>query len=651
MGAGISTRQKTARGFLAGLARDTRGNTLAMMAISLFPVSALAGSAIDMSRLYVVKVRLQQACDAGVLAGRKFMDYSTASTLDANAAAQATNFFNNNFRSGWMQTGSVSFTPTKTGDSQVNGVASAVVPMTIMKMFAAPDVTLTVTCRARFDVADTDVMFVLDTTGSMACLPSDSTSVCADYAGDAAKIEYIRPSTSGGVAGYAGTKAVGTTEKANSRIKALRDAVLSFYDTFAANADPSTKVRYGFVTYSSAVNVGQAILDKSPTYLVGGSGSELQYYQSRLVKADDISQTVINNSNNGKTSTNCTASTRTPAAAKTYDTSTGLASREYDYWTGSRCQTRTDTLRPEWEYKKVQFDVSALVSGSTILDPSKVHGQTTQWTGCVESTVDTPGTSTFSTTSLPSEINPDLVPEDTQRWWPYMADLTYARNDWANANTDSSDGDDAARNPNYGVDRWSPNVYRGENWYTNTYLRNAGATTCGKPVKRLGVMTRTDVSNFVNATDFVPMGGTYHDIGMIWGARLISPTGLWASDTAAWPSRNAPNRVIVFLTDGDMAPNATAYSMYGVEAFDKRVAGSSGTDLTTLHNQRFLAACAAAKARKIDVWTVAIDTSSSTELKSCATTTAQALYTTDGGGLATAFQNIAKKLAMLRLSQ
>jgi hypothetical protein len=164
-------------------------------------------------------------------------------------------------------------------------------------------------------------------------------------------------------------------------------------------------------------------------------------------------------------------------------------------------------------------------------------------------------------------------------------------------------------------------------------------------------MTRSDVYNYVYATDFVPMGGTYHDIGMIWGTRLISPTGAWASDTAAWPNRNTPNRVIIFLTDGDMAPTTTAYSMYGVEAFDKRVAGSTSTSLTTLHNARFLAECAAAKARNIDVWTVSIDTTANAQLTSCATTSAQALATTDGTGLATAFANIARHLAMLRLTR
>jgi hypothetical protein len=42
--------------------------------------------------------------------------------------------------------------------------------MSVMRMFGLGNVTLTA-CSARLDVPDTDVIFVLDTTGSMACLP------------------------------------------------------------------------------------------------------------------------------------------------------------------------------------------------------------------------------------------------------------------------------------------------------------------------------------------------------------------------------------------------------------------------------------------------------------------------------------------------
>ena len=629
-----------AAGFLTRLARDRRGNTLAMMAAFLIPLLGLAGSAVDVARLYVVKARLQQACDAGVLAGRKFMT-TTDKTLDPDATKQATNFFNNNFKAGWMGSTAIAFTPTKTSDSQVAGTAAVTVPMTLMKIFAMSDSTINVTCQARYDVADTDVMFVLDTTGSMACLPADSDSACSTYVNGAGNSSYTRPSGGGGVAGYAGGTAYSVPERSGSRIEALRQGVLSFFDTFAANADPATHVRYGFVTYTSSVNAGRAILDKSSSYLFGSGGSsDYAKYQSRHVIDDYISSTSDSTPNN-RSQTACTGDTiRNPSAPRTY-TSSGTATNTYYYWKtasgSSYCVLRVDTLGPKWEYPKTgwQFDVSQLIAGNTVSDLSKVNGATMKWLGCVETTVDVPGQTSFTTSSLPSELDPDLKPTGDKRWRPQMAELEYMRNNNSTFNdaTDTSNGDDGS-NINY----------------ADPSRMKSGFIACGKPVKRLGPMARSDVSNYLYATDFAPIGGTYHDTGMIWGGRLISPSGPWAGDTAPWDGRNPPNRVIVFMTDGDMAPNAGSYSMYGVEAYDHRVLGSAGqSNLINYHNYRFLAACAAAKARNIDIWTVSIDSSASTQMQTCATTANQALYTTTGAGLSAAFTAIAQHLAMLRI--
>jgi Flp pilus assembly protein TadG len=637
MMSGSGSRVEARGGFLTRLARDRRGNTIAMMAAFLIPLSALVGSAVDIARLYVVKVRIQQACDAGVLAGRKFMTDS-GTTLDPTATTQANNFFANNFKIGWMGTSSVAFTPVKTADNQVAGTASVVVPMTVMKMFSVAPTTLAVTCQARYDVADTDVMFVLDTTGSMACLPGGpDTCGTGTYS-------YTRPTTSGGVPGYAGSTGYAVKELTSngsnvSRIDALRKAVLTFYDTFAANADPATHVRYGFVTYSSSVNVGQAILDKSPSYLVGSGGSsDMPYYQSRHVYADYTISTSDSTPNNRAQSACNGAAVRDPAAPLTYYSS-GTATSTYYYWktTGgynstSYCVQRVDTLGPRWEYKQLRWDISALVNGATsITDPTAVDGSKTQWLGCVETKVDNPGQTSFTTSSLPSELNPDLKPTGDTRWWPHLQDIEY----WRTATTDYSNGDDNNNRPSMG----------------STSLAQSGYTACGKPAKRLGEMLRSDVYNYLYATDFVPQGGTYHDTGMIWGARMISPTGAWADDTATWAGRNPPNRVIVFLTDGVMAPNSNSYSMYGYEDYDKRVGNGNTSNLNTYHTNRFLAACAAAKARNVDIWTVELANSASTPMQTCATTANQALYTTTGGGISAAFTTIAQHLAMLRITK
>ena len=140
------------RGFLARLSGDTRANTLAMMAAALVPVAGLTGSAIDAARMYVVKVRLQQACDAGALAGRKFMVVDANTTLDSNATQQAQTFFNNNFPANFYDASNVTFTPSRTANNQVAGTASATVPMAVMGMFGFQPVTMSVACQARDDI-------------------------------------------------------------------------------------------------------------------------------------------------------------------------------------------------------------------------------------------------------------------------------------------------------------------------------------------------------------------------------------------------------------------------------------------------------------------------------------------------------------------
>ena len=628
------------------LRRDVRGNTLAILAISLIPVSALIGSGIDTARLYVVKVRLQQACDAGALAGRKAMASSNATTLDANATTQANTFFDNIFKSGWMRVGAFSNAYSKTTDQQVAGVASATVPMTIMKMFSAPDVTLNVTCEARYDVADTDIMFVLDTTGSMAC------TTASDPCG-AAPVSYSRPD---------GTTGFKATEQSGSKIQGLRDAVLNFYDTVAANADPSTHIRYGFVPYTSTVNAGEALYKLSPSNIVDSWN-----YESRRVVGDDKNGGSSSNTQTGVLQVPCAAMAgRSPAVG--YDNN-GRATVITTTWSansGGTCNITQQPMKPMWRYQQVTYDTSlykqTVISG-TVTDPSKISGATSKWQGCIEER-DTTATSTFNSNSLPPDLDPDLpATSDATKWRPMWPEVVFYRG--ATTSADSS-GDSTTPYGDYrpkvktpvGTDPYTDGattsytsfrIYPGNNWASNL---SGGYVSCGKPVQRLATLTRSEVSNYVNAADFVPQGGTYHDTGMIWGTRMISPTGIFAGDTAAWPGRNAPNRYIVFMTDGQMAPNYSVYGMYGMEYYDRRVTGAnlSTANDTDYHNARFLAECAAAKARNIKVFVIGFGQTLTNELKTCASD-GKAYYASDNKGLDDVFQEIAQQIALLRISQ
>ena len=83
------------KGFLGRLARDTRGNVLAIVAAAVLPMTAFVGAGLDLSRAYLVRTRLQQACDAGVLAGRRTM--GAGGSLAGAPTAQIQNFINFNF--------------------------------------------------------------------------------------------------------------------------------------------------------------------------------------------------------------------------------------------------------------------------------------------------------------------------------------------------------------------------------------------------------------------------------------------------------------------------------------------------------------------------------------------------------------------------
>ena len=107
----------------------------------------------------------------------------------------------------------------------------------------------------------------------------------------------------------------------------------------------------------------------------------------------------------------------------------------------------------------------------------------------------------------------------------------------------------------------------------------------------------------------MPTGPTYHDIGMIWGARLLSPTGLFAAENADVSSGRPSSRHLVFLTDGETAPRDIAYSAYGIEPLDQRrwQPGSAFTLTQTVEN-RFSYVCDEVKKKNVTVWVIGFGT-------------------------------------------
>src|SRR3546814_11169019 len=69
--------------------------------------------------------------------------------------------------------------------------------------------------------------------------------------------------------------------------------------------------------------------------------------------------------------------------------------------------------------------------------------------------------------------------------------------------------------------------------YTDYY--NNVPYACPREARLLQVWSSVStLDDYVDS--LTPSGNTYHDIGLLWGARLMSPTGIFASDNAFTPN-------------------------------------------------------------------------------------------------------------------
>lgn len=658
--------------FLTRLRTDVAGNTLMLVAASIIPLTALIGAGVDISRSYLVKSRLQAACDAGALAGRKFM---TNGTLDTATIAKARAYFNNNFPPGAFGTTNITFTPSLDADNQVQGTASARVPMTVMTVFRHEYTDLTVSCRGRLDIGNTDVMLVLDVTGSM-----------------------------GG--------SLGST----TRIGALKTAVINFFDTLGPGDPAEGRIRYGVVPYSTTVNVGYSL---PPEYIVGGDGGGDWTYQTRVANmtkphyvgtpgtptnlADQIysSGASISSANcqrygNNQSFTGFTGGTNPtvtggpPPAATTAVAYSNNATGGVDWGypgapdtTGTtrscrrhRVQTVTtytidgyeqqDSGSQRWIYRQAIINVAGYAQGNpvTIFDPNMsgipsnetvpasgeydlrsvlstpgstvTGGISVTWNGCIEerNTIDTI-TGTTPIGSVPAgayDLDVDLIPNsDETRWKPAWLDMVFNRDTEA----DSFDGWKES-------DVGCPDD-RARKLMTYTSIDSAPNEA----------PTLSTFRNYINNLQIG--GGTLHDIGMVWGARFISGTGLFSAENPDTWNGQPVQRHVVFMTDGEMNPRTNRYTFHGINDLDQRVAtrGTSWNSLVTIHNRRFRIICEQAKQRNITVWTIAFAdgvASDYPDLVGCATSSDHFFFAADAADLNSAFRDIATRISKLRLT-
>ncbi|HCS17481.1 MAG TPA: hypothetical protein DIW45_06590, partial [Erythrobacter sp.] len=212
---------------LARLRRNDRGNVLAIVGAALVPLTIMIGSGIDLSRAYMAKAKMQSACDAASLAARRVMKDDQ---LTEAVRATGLEFFFFNYPQGLY--GASRFNPavSKPEAGVIRIAADAKIPTVVMQMFGFSTLPVAVSCDASLNFVNTDIVLVLDVTGSM-------------------------------------NEAVDGTRK----IEALQDAVMALYDELAPIqaqlASQGLRLRYGVVPYSSTVNVGRLLYADDPANL------------------------------------------------------------------------------------------------------------------------------------------------------------------------------------------------------------------------------------------------------------------------------------------------------------------------------------------------------------------------------------------------
>lgn len=616
---------------LRRLARDRAGNTLGMIAAGLFPLLALIGGAIDMGRGYLAETRLQQACDAGVLAARKKLGSGAVGFGIDNSGVDDVGhrFFNLNFGDGSYGTENRDFDLVINPDTTIDGTASVEVPTTIMALFGYNQLDLQVTCGAKLDSANTDVMLVLDVTGSMnETNPGDS----------------------------------------KARIEILKDVILDFHAQLEENKQENARIRYGFLPYSTNVNVGHLLKDEwvvsQWTYQsrrMLGSGKTSGYYTA-WTATSPISG-VVNRTVHATYPATLSGSVYScpTVPANTLVSNTVLVSNTSEAYAGPPAGTlfrstyqrtrngnvfsvslsgNTCTVNKEAYTNYIDtyqyLQTPALLTGTNWQygpETKDVSGWRTGSNGCIEER----GTyiiDDYNAVDLSRalDLNIDLVPtagNSQTQWRPQYPKLIFGR---------------AKKWDNTGL--FDPAVSTTTAEYIAPWVASTAA--CPTPARNLAEMDDQAVSDYV--ATLKAGGSTYHDIGMIWGARLLSPTGPFAAENADPADGRPTSRNIVFLTDGQTSALDISYSSYGFEPLDRRRwTPGSALSLTQTIEQRFSFACKEAKKKNITVWIVAFGTQLNPIMEECAGP-GKAFQANDSDELTEAFKKIATSMSDLRLT-
>lgn len=313
-----------------------------------------------------------------------------------------------------------------------------------------------------------------------------------------------------------------------------------------------------------------------------------------------------------------------------------------DRRTETRIKEKTTTTTPYtnyyWDYGPITYDVRALkgslatglMAGGSVTVPVNNNHQNRKivWNGCIEERDTVKGTNYANARDMDIDAVPTTDP--ATRWRPALAQLVFARTSMTSHNV-------------------APVIRTTSNWQNVGDFKSGSYAVCPYSASKLKTRTSSELSNYLS--NLTPSGKTYHDIGLIWGGRLISPTGLFAEENSVAANGGSISRHIIFMTDGETDTEVNHYDAYGFPGLDQR--RSTGLQTKTQQNatvaDRTAAICTAIKGKGITLWVIAFGTSLNTLLSDCASP-GRAYQANNTAELNARFAEIATQIAQLRIT-
>jgi hypothetical protein len=379
-----------------------------------------------------------------------------------------------------------------------------------------------------------------------------------------------------------------------SKIEALKSTVRNFYSQLTAAAPSSTRLRFGFVPYSTNVNVGALLQDswvntswnyqsreqvketgplttttyvRNWTYKSGsvGAATVITSYPATY-HAGSAGYTYVDSNEKVVTvpPTAASYSCDQPTPPGDYKAKDQLLSTSTEPFAGPPSGTRTIQLYQRTETGTYKWTNR---SGSTCTQYAQTYNTYVRTYERV--------TDPYQTTV--SKWKYDQLPKDVSNWRNESNGCVEERGTYEITDYDHIDLTKAldldidlvpTSDPNT---KWSPmypsiiyeralkydgsgSFSKGQKVTTDEYMNPAtlGTAACPAAARKLAPITASQLDAYL--ATLKPNGSTYHDIGMIWGGRLLSPTGLFASENADVSSTRPSTRHLIFLTDGETAP-------------------------------------------------------------------------------------------------